>query len=48
MNAKYGKAKHVPTRHGFVFGRKKQVSSDLQRLSVALQKRFKESFNFYP
>ena len=44
MNANYGKARHVPTRHGLVYGRKKQVSSNLQKLSGALQKRFKESF----
>lgn len=40
MNAKYGKAK------SFDYRTKKQVSSDLQKLSEALQKRFKESFVF--
>lgn len=40
MNAKYGKVK------SFDYRTKKQVSSDLQKLSEALQKRFKESFVF--
>ena len=46
MNAKYGKVKHVLTRHVFAYGQKK-VSSDLQRLSVALRKRLKESFTIF-